>query len=390
MSHHDVSETDSDDERMYLIDHSKSRYHVSDSETIGRNRRRSLHTTASLQKQHQRKKNRQLVSKKHHTPSYVRFLKKSRQRPRRAHAATDLVEDEDIPSKPSRVYGMCFAEAMEMTDIQSQMVKVFRDSNIVALPDEVIRVQLRKWGDKGTCFVFCNYGVAVFWDMEQLQEQDFLNFLREACDEDSLLDEEDEAFDDFEWYMANPSSSFTQFSIVDNNLVFPNMSDEQLLQNQLSVSYGIATSVKLETLELGIEKTIDSTRQIPQDMSEQGKMGLSKMEISKYIGTLYIQKSSVNLMYDILDSPDYVWDDQEAEMVYLKCRKFLKIDTRVTVLNARLDVVAELLEMLRTEKSEQHSTRLEWIVIILIVVEVILGLVDILYNFLTDSNISVF
>jgi uncharacterized Rmd1/YagE family protein len=32
------------------------------------------------------------------------------------------------------------------------------------------------------------------------------------------------------------------------------------------------------------------------------------------------------------------------------------------------------------QKSEQHSSRLEWIVIWLIVVEIVLGLVDILYN----------
>ena len=64
------------------------------------------------------------------------------------------------------------------------------------------------------------------------------------------------------------------------------------------------------------------------------------------------------------------------------------IDQRVEIVNMRLDVVRELLEILRAELSEQHGTRLEvhritassishelqWVVIWLIVVEVVLGL----------------
>lgn len=44
----------------------------------------------------------------------------------------------------------------------------------------------------------------------------------------------------------------------------------------------------------------------------------------------------------------------------------LDIDQRVEVVNKRLDVLEQLLEILRAEKSEQHSSRLEWIVIWLI------------------------
>ena len=44
--------------------------------------------------------------------------------------------------------------------------------------------------------------------------------------------------------------------------------------------------------------------------------------------------------------------------------------------------MAELLDILRAEKSEQHSTRLEWIVIWLIVVELVLGLAELLLQVL--------
>ena len=48
-------------------------------------------------------------------------------------------------------------------------------------------------------------------------------------------------------------------------------------------------------------------------------------------GCSFPQKSSVNLIYDILDTPDHFWDQQHGEWVYSKCRKFLSIDQRVDV-----------------------------------------------------------
>lgn len=54
-----------------------------------------------------------------------------------------------------------------------------------------------------------------------------------------------------------------------------------------------------------------------------------------------------------------------------------------------MDVVAELLDILRTEKSEQHSSRLEWIVIWLIVVEVFLGIADVLVTKFTGEHTMV-
>lgn len=52
------------------------------------------------------------------------------------------------------------------------------------------------------------------------------------------------------------------------------------------------------------------------------------------------------------------------------------------MLNKRLMVVAELLDMLRSELHSKNDAMLEWIIIILIVVEVLLELLDVLlYRF---------
>jgi uncharacterized Rmd1/YagE family protein len=47
------------------------------------------------------------------------------------------------------------------------------------------------------------------------------------------------------------------------------------------------------------------------------------------------------------------------------------VESRVEVLNKRLDLIKELFDMLASELHNSHSNTLEWIVIILIVVEVL-------------------
>jgi hypothetical protein len=58
---------------------------------------------------------------------------------------------------------------------------------------------------------------------------------------------------------------------------------------------------------------------------------------------------------------------------YLDARKYLKIDRRLDVLNARMDIMKELFELLHNELDHRHGSFLEWIVIVLIVVEIVIS-----------------
>jgi uncharacterized Rmd1/YagE family protein len=52
--------------------------------------------------------------------------------------------------------------------------------------------------------------------------------------------------------------------------------------------------------------------------------------------------------------------------------QYMDISKRHDILNRRLDVIHELYEILSNELKHSHSSRLEWIIILLIVSEVIL------------------
>lgn len=53
----------------------------------------------------------------------------------------------------------------------------------------------------------------------------------------------------------------------------------------------------------------------------------------------------------------------------------------MSVLNQRLRIVQELFDMLAAELNHQHSSRLEWTIIVLIVIEVLLHVVTDMIGF---------
>ena len=57
--------------------------------------------------------------------------------------------------------------------------------------------------------------------------------------------------------------------------------------------------------------------------------------------------------------------------------EYLEVDTRLETLNARFEVLQATLDVLRDHQNNEHSSRLEWVVIVLIFIELVIGIVEI-------------
>ena len=163
--------------------------------------------------------------------------------------------------------------------------------------------------------------------------------------------------------------SFTSgetFKIINDEIVLANNSTLTLL----AASHSLAQSAKLDAFEKSVDHTVESMRHLPEQMAKRGKIGLSRRQIRRKMGELFIERNSINLHSDILDKPEFFWVYPEVEPVYTMIANYLDISPRVEVLNQRLGVVHELCEMLNSELNHQQTSRLEWIIIILIFIEV--------------------
>jgi uncharacterized Rmd1/YagE family protein len=225
---------------------------------------------------------------------------------------------------------------------------LYRDVMHVVVPEATI-------GD-----VFCfSYGATVMWGLDQEQAQTYLDQIKEL--EQTKVNEEIE-MDEFTFIFGDSPK------IVDDEIVLPT----QDMLTRLAISHGLAQSVKLGTFENAVHKTFKNTKHIPEDLAKHGRISLSRREIRRKMGELFIERNSINLHVDALDTPEFFWEYSELESFYAMTANYLDLETRVEVLNQRLGVIHELFEMLGNELNHQHSSRLEWTIIWLIIMEVFL------------------
>ena len=215
---------------------------------------------------------------------------------------------------------------------------------------------------------FFSYGCVVTWGLSENQERRLLDSVTRDHAHEPLPDDEVE-FDDF-GYVDGVGQ---KLSLLKDTIKLSSRETRE----KLAISFALAQSAKLGCFETTVEKTIQSTKDIPQKMAVDGKIKLNRKDITRQIGQLFVDRSSINLYSDILDNPDFFWEDDEWLPVYSRVAKYLEVDRRADVLNKRLDILKELFDMLATELHNSHSNKLEWIVIILIMVEVLFQVIQI-------------
>jgi len=254
----------------------------------------------------------------------------------------------------------CFALCTATSYRLKPLYESLRQNYKATLYRDAIHVEYAHNDLKSDVFFF-SYGCIVCWGMPR--EDGVKQFPALIKDfEHQKLDEMET--DEFTYLYGDTAR------IVEDEITLPNHD----VVTKLAISQGMAQSVKLGTFEIALQKTFNSTKQIPEDLAKRGKIPLSRREIRKKMGELFIERNSINLHVDVLDTPEFFWDYPELEPLYKMIANYLDIKTRVEVLNQRLDVVHELFQMLGTELNHQHSGRLEFTIVCLIVIEVIIAL----------------
>ena len=121
------------------------------------------------------------------------------------------------------------------------------------------------------------------------------------------------------------------------------------------------------------------------------------------IGELFILRINIHLQGSVLDAPELMGAEPQLEPVYQAVRSYLEMDQRVGLLTERLDVIADLLQVLKDQLTHTHGKSirfppvekplkscansslptgeyLEWIVIVLIAAEIVVAAINILVD----------
>lgn len=200
-------------------------------------------------------------------------------------------------------------------------------------------------------FLF-DYGVVVIWGMSEAQEQRFLKELAKFELEKLAPDDMEAEFFNFYYTREYQARIYNDFIAL---------RDKNNYMTKLAISHALAQSVKTSLFEELIASTIDTCKDIPTQIALTGTIALSRTEINMQIGELFILRINIHLNGSVLDTPELFWVEPQLEPVYQAVRSYLEMDQRVGLLTQRLDVIADLLAVLKEQLSHGHGEKLEWI-----------------------------
>ncbi|KAF8189847.1 hypothetical protein K438DRAFT_933374 [Mycena galopus ATCC 62051] len=217
-------------------------------------------------------------------------------------------------------------------------------------------------------FLF-EYGTVVLWGMTEPQERRFLSSIKRFEVEKLAPDEVE--MEDLNFYYAN-------YSRIYNDVITLRKGSSYM--TKLSLSHAISQSVKISLFEELISSTIEETKDIPEVIATTGKVGMPHKEIMQKIGQLFLLRTNINTVGSVLDSPEVFWSFPDLQPLYDAARSYLEIPQRINLLNTRVEVLQDLLQLLKESVSSKHAERLEQIVIALIAIEIVLGIVTIMVD----------
>jgi required for meiotic nuclear division protein 1 len=134
--------------------------------------------------------------------------------------------------------------------------------------------------------------------------------------------------------------------------------------------FNLAQSVALDHYHLVSENLLTEIKSFTKHLEQTGKLDISRKNMMKFIGrALNTQNDIADNIY-IFDAPELVWDDEYLNKLHTGLMKHFDLRVRFSEVEYTLRIIEDNLSVFREIIHQRESSILEWIIILLILVEV--------------------
>lgn len=119
------------------------------------------------------------------------------------------------------------------------------------------------------------------------------------------------------------------------------------------------------------EQILEDTRRHTNILEEKGKLNISGKKLKRYIGSVLNVKNKISENLYIFESHEVASDDKVLNRLNVELKKKFDLIDRHHIIHHQIDIVKENLDLFKDITFHRESSRLELIIIILIVIEVI-------------------
>jgi uncharacterized Rmd1/YagE family protein len=137
----------------------------------------------------------------------------------------------------------------------------------------------------------------------------------------------------------------------------------------------LAKSVALARYEREIASVFDTIEPAASTLAVSGRLPRARTALLQLIGSALLAQHRVSGRIAFAEKPDVLWDNPELGRLYARLEDEYEIIERGTLLNGKVGVVGSAAETLADLIDTARSARLELLIVILILAELIIGAV---------------
>lgn len=141
------------------------------------------------------------------------------------------------------------------------------------------------------------------------------------------------------------------------------------------ICFVIAKSVALERIEERIDVVFDEVEGLIANL-DKGRLELPDRDMARLASSILGFKFTSIAHIMVLDKPDITWNNPEADCLYLNMAKLFELNERYQEIKHKSETLLDMTDVLTSLSHARRSARLEWIIIILIAVEIFIYLIQ--------------
>jgi len=214
-----------------------------------------------------------------------------------------------------------------------------------------------KTGTEQYVYIF-KYGAVCFLNYDVIRISELLSFIKPYCKnlfEKSITDE------------FTVETHAKEVRVGFNKIEIPSADIDVLRLVMLNVSQSVA----LDYYEEQTNKLLEETNFFTQMLETKGKLNISGKKLKQHIGRTLLLRNRIAENIYVFDSPPETWENENLTKIDTGLKRTFDLQVRVRMIQEGLNIIRDNLELFRGLLQYRNSNILEWIIILLILVEVL-------------------
>ena len=266
-----------------------------------------------------------------------------------------------MTSKKQIIAAYRVAEKISIRNLNN--IELILDATIIRRSSEEIELHTNT---ESRIYLF-NFGTVVFFNCPKIKQRQLINKIAK------------------EFSTAMTGMQVDLFAIADTMLIktgetlevdfdiikIPEPHNDALRIIALLLSH----SVVIDYYEQHVENLLELSNVQFAQIKKRWKIPSGTQKLTNFLVECMITKQQIVTNLFVLDSPDELWENPELDTIYKETKKMLEISSRFKSLDYKLKLIQENLSIIVDLSSTRSNLWLEFIIVVLIVVETLVAII---------------